>query len=270
MPLIDPIFDERDEPKRIAAAKKAARYVVEKGYVVPLFQVVQPVVMKKDLELPAVPDRRADPAGDVLDVTRPRELRGSSAGSPEPSRPAAPGAPGRSLTAIRTCILYTAHEGPSPPGRRGSAPARVRVTRRRAPLRRGDPGPVGRPTAPAAPALRGAPSAARPSRSSPIATSARRSSRAASRPASASWPARSRRRRASAASRSSRRSAGSRARASSGSTRTRTWWWRACRREEFRERFLLMAALEALCLREAAGRDHAARSWPASARSSGT
>ena len=48
-PLIDPIFDERDEPKRIAAAKKAARYIVEKGYVVPLFQVVQPVVMKKDL-----------------------------------------------------------------------------------------------------------------------------------------------------------------------------------------------------------------------------
>jgi peptide/nickel transport system substrate-binding protein len=48
-PLIDPIFDERDEPKRIAAAKKAARYVVEKGYIVPLFQVVQPVVMKKDL-----------------------------------------------------------------------------------------------------------------------------------------------------------------------------------------------------------------------------
>ena len=49
VPLIDPIFDERDEPKRIAAAKKAARYIVEKGYVVPLFQVVQPVVMKKDL-----------------------------------------------------------------------------------------------------------------------------------------------------------------------------------------------------------------------------
>ncbi len=48
-PLIDPIFDERDEPKRIAAAKKAARYVVEKGYIIPLFQVVQPVVMKKDL-----------------------------------------------------------------------------------------------------------------------------------------------------------------------------------------------------------------------------
>ena len=55
VPLIDPIFDERDEPKRIAAAKKAARYVVEKGYVVPLFQVVQPVVMKKDLNYQPFP-----------------------------------------------------------------------------------------------------------------------------------------------------------------------------------------------------------------------
>jgi peptide/nickel transport system substrate-binding protein len=55
VPLIDPIFDERDEAKRIAAAKKAARYVVEKGYVVPLFQVVQPVVMKKDLNYQPFP-----------------------------------------------------------------------------------------------------------------------------------------------------------------------------------------------------------------------
>jgi peptide/nickel transport system substrate-binding protein len=55
VPLIDPIFDERDEPKRIAAAKKAARYVVEKGYIVPLFQVVQPVVMKKDLNYQPFP-----------------------------------------------------------------------------------------------------------------------------------------------------------------------------------------------------------------------
>lgn len=49
VPLIDPIFEERDEQKRIAAAKRAARHIVEHGYVVPLFQVVQPVVMKKDL-----------------------------------------------------------------------------------------------------------------------------------------------------------------------------------------------------------------------------
>jgi peptide/nickel transport system substrate-binding protein len=49
VPVIDPIFEERDEAKRIAAAKRAARYVVEKGYVIPLFQVVQPVVMKREL-----------------------------------------------------------------------------------------------------------------------------------------------------------------------------------------------------------------------------
>ena len=47
--LIDPVFEEKDEAKRIAAAKKAARHVIEHGYVIPLFQVVQPVVMKKDL-----------------------------------------------------------------------------------------------------------------------------------------------------------------------------------------------------------------------------
>ncbi len=49
VPVIDPVFDERDEGKRIAAAKRAARYAVDKGYVVPLYQVVQPIVMKKEL-----------------------------------------------------------------------------------------------------------------------------------------------------------------------------------------------------------------------------
>jgi dipeptide transport system substrate-binding protein len=49
IPLIDPVFDEKDEAKRIAAARKAARHVIERGYVIPLFQVVQPIVMKKDL-----------------------------------------------------------------------------------------------------------------------------------------------------------------------------------------------------------------------------
>jgi peptide/nickel transport system substrate-binding protein len=53
--LIDPVFDEKDEAKRIAAAKKAARHVIEHGYVVPLFQVVQPVVMKKDLNYQPFP-----------------------------------------------------------------------------------------------------------------------------------------------------------------------------------------------------------------------
>jgi dipeptide transport system substrate-binding protein len=49
VPLIDPVFEEKDEPKRIAAAKRAAKYGVEKGYIMPLYQVVQPVVMKKEL-----------------------------------------------------------------------------------------------------------------------------------------------------------------------------------------------------------------------------
>jgi peptide/nickel transport system substrate-binding protein len=49
VPLIDPVFQEKDEPKRIAAAKRAARYAVEKGYIMPLYQVVQPVVMRKEL-----------------------------------------------------------------------------------------------------------------------------------------------------------------------------------------------------------------------------
>ena len=55
IPLIDPIFEERDEPKRIAAAKRAAKYVVEKGYIIPLFQVVQPIVMKKELNYQPFP-----------------------------------------------------------------------------------------------------------------------------------------------------------------------------------------------------------------------
>ena len=49
IPLIDPVFEEKDETKRIGAAKRAARYAMEKGYIMPLFQVVQPVVMKKEL-----------------------------------------------------------------------------------------------------------------------------------------------------------------------------------------------------------------------------
>jgi peptide/nickel transport system substrate-binding protein len=47
--LIDPVFGEKDEPKRIAAARRAARHAVDRGYIIPLFQVVQPVVMKRDL-----------------------------------------------------------------------------------------------------------------------------------------------------------------------------------------------------------------------------
>jgi peptide/nickel transport system substrate-binding protein len=54
-PVIDPVFDEKDEAKRIAAARKAARYAVEKGYVIPLYQVVQPIVMKKELSYAGFP-----------------------------------------------------------------------------------------------------------------------------------------------------------------------------------------------------------------------
>jgi len=55
VPMIDPVFDERDEARRIAAAKRAARYTVEKGYIVPLYQVVQPIVMKKELSYQPFP-----------------------------------------------------------------------------------------------------------------------------------------------------------------------------------------------------------------------
>jgi peptide/nickel transport system substrate-binding protein len=53
--LIDPVFEERDEARRIAAAKKAARSAVERGYLIPLYQVVQPVVMKKELNFQPFP-----------------------------------------------------------------------------------------------------------------------------------------------------------------------------------------------------------------------
>lgn len=55
VPVIDPVFEERDEARRIAAARRAARYVVDKGYIVPLYQVVQPVVMKKELNYQPFP-----------------------------------------------------------------------------------------------------------------------------------------------------------------------------------------------------------------------
>ena len=55
IPIIDPVFEEKDEAKRIVAARKAARYAVEKGYVIPLYQVVQPIVMKKELTYSGFP-----------------------------------------------------------------------------------------------------------------------------------------------------------------------------------------------------------------------
>jgi peptide/nickel transport system substrate-binding protein len=53
--LIDPVFEEKDEARRIAAAKKAARHVIEHGYVIPLFQVVQPLILKKELSYQPFP-----------------------------------------------------------------------------------------------------------------------------------------------------------------------------------------------------------------------
>nr|BAL57578.1 peptide/nickel transport system substrate-binding protein [uncultured Chloroflexota bacterium] len=50
-----PIFSERDEAKRIAAAKEGAIYVVEHGLMIPLYQVVSPIVMKKNLQYEPYP-----------------------------------------------------------------------------------------------------------------------------------------------------------------------------------------------------------------------
>jgi peptide/nickel transport system substrate-binding protein len=48
--VINPVFFEKDEEKRIAAAKYAAKWVVEKGLVIPLYQAVQLHVMKSDIK----------------------------------------------------------------------------------------------------------------------------------------------------------------------------------------------------------------------------
>jgi hypothetical protein len=48
--VLNPVFLEKDEEKRIAAAKQAARYVVEKGLVIPLYQLAQLHVMKSDIK----------------------------------------------------------------------------------------------------------------------------------------------------------------------------------------------------------------------------
>ena len=55
IPLIDPVFEEKDETKRVAAARRAAKYAVEKGYIIPLYQVVQPIVLKKELNYQGFP-----------------------------------------------------------------------------------------------------------------------------------------------------------------------------------------------------------------------
>ncbi|MCL4489602.1 MAG: ABC transporter substrate-binding protein [Chloroflexi bacterium] len=52
---LGPIFSEKDETKRIAAAQSAATYIVEHGFVIPLYQVVSPIVMKDNLQYEPYP-----------------------------------------------------------------------------------------------------------------------------------------------------------------------------------------------------------------------
>ncbi|MEM0384295.1 MAG: ABC transporter substrate-binding protein [Candidatus Caldarchaeum sp.] len=47
--VLNPVFLEKDEEKRIAASRQAARWVVEKGLVIPLYQLAQLHVMKREI-----------------------------------------------------------------------------------------------------------------------------------------------------------------------------------------------------------------------------
>jgi peptide/nickel transport system substrate-binding protein len=49
--LINPLWAEKDEEKRIAGWKKVDEYVHEKGYVIPLVQYFQPIVFKSSLKV---------------------------------------------------------------------------------------------------------------------------------------------------------------------------------------------------------------------------
>jgi peptide/nickel transport system substrate-binding protein len=49
--LINPLWAEKDEAKRIAGWKKVDEYVHEKGYVIPLVQYFQPIVFKSSLKV---------------------------------------------------------------------------------------------------------------------------------------------------------------------------------------------------------------------------
>jgi len=57
-----PIFAEKDEAKRIAAARDAAIYVVEHGFAIPLYQVVSPILMKENLQYEPYPQGWIIPA----------------------------------------------------------------------------------------------------------------------------------------------------------------------------------------------------------------
>ncbi|NYT69199.1 ABC transporter substrate-binding protein [Pusillimonas noertemannii] len=46
---IRPLFEERDEAKRLAGYKAVNRYIAENAFVIPLFQFYQPVIYKREL-----------------------------------------------------------------------------------------------------------------------------------------------------------------------------------------------------------------------------
>lgn len=48
--MIGPLWAEKDEAARIAGWKKVSRYIAENAYVLPLYQQVQPVIHKAELE----------------------------------------------------------------------------------------------------------------------------------------------------------------------------------------------------------------------------
>lgn len=47
--IADPLFDERNDEKRIASYRKLNRYIADNAYLFPLFQLYQPVVYKAEL-----------------------------------------------------------------------------------------------------------------------------------------------------------------------------------------------------------------------------
>ncbi|MFQ5593309.1 MAG: ABC transporter substrate-binding protein [Anaerolineae bacterium] len=52
---LTPIFTEKDEEKRIGAAREGAKYVVEHGFIIPLYQAFSPIVMKEGLQYEPYP-----------------------------------------------------------------------------------------------------------------------------------------------------------------------------------------------------------------------
>ena len=46
---IAPLLSEKDEAVRIAGYKSVDRYIAEEGYVIPLYQYMQPIIYRKGL-----------------------------------------------------------------------------------------------------------------------------------------------------------------------------------------------------------------------------